>query len=87
MPEVQWITKSLQSVEPKILHEVKITISTPDDFLNPLGEVLRRELVDLDHLLVKLWTPHSFVLRIRGKNIGGRSLLPEITGREGVRGD
>lgn len=56
MPDIQWTTQSLQSVESKFLREVNITINTLDNFISPPGETLHRELLDLNRLLVELWT-------------------------------
>ena len=84
MPDVQWITKSLESVEFESLRQVNITVNLPTDFTHPIVGVFHRELVDLDRLLVELWTLRSVALHVRCGNVGGRSLLPEIATREGV---
>lgn len=84
MPDIQWITKSLQSIEFKNLQHVKITVNPPYNIVRPMGEMIRRELADLDRLLVKLWTSHSLIMRVRSRRVNGETLLPEITSKEGV---
>ena len=83
--DIQWITKSLGSAGFESLRKAKITASLPINFADQIEGVLHRELVDLDRLLVELWTLRSVALWVRCENAGGRNLLPEITSREGVR--
>ena len=83
-PDIQWITESLRSVEFKNLRQVEITIDPLASLVNPVLEMFLRDLVDLDRLLVELWTSHSVVLKVICREVDGRSLLPEITDRQGV---
>ena len=79
--DVEWITKSLRSIQSENFRRIKITVKPPSKLINPIGEMIQRELADLDRILVKLWTSHSVFLKVRCE----RRLLPEITSREGVR--
>ena len=83
--DVQWITKSLRSIQFRNLRQVKIAINLPARLLNPVGKLLHHKLMELDRLLVNLWTSHSVDLWVECRAANGRSLLPEITSKEGVR--
>jgi hypothetical protein len=85
-PDFKWITDTLRSAELKTnLLQVKITVSPPINVDDPAGEMMQRELEDPDYLLVKLWASHRVLLQVRCGREGGRSLLPEVTSKEGVR--
>ena len=78
--DVQWITKSLQSIESKNLRTMKITLDPPSTLINQVGKSAQQELENLDRLLVIFWTSHSVLLTVKCEG----KLLPEITSREGV---
>lgn len=89
--DIQWIITTLQTVRSKNLKE--IVVCSYADFPNPLGEGLRRQWQDLDHLLVELSISRSvrptvaFIPRIYGSDLGGLApnLLPKLTARGAIR--
>lgn len=87
MQSVQWVTDTLRTVKFANLRRVKITVNPPSADINPVGDSFRRELVDLDHLLVRMQTSHSVPLIVKCRDVtgGGRGLLPEIVNKKGVR--
>ena len=59
---VQWIVATLRIAKTECLRRVTIFIGVCFDVVE---EVDRREWQDLDHLLVRLWTSHSIVPKLR----------------------
>lgn len=84
MPHIRWITDIIQSAEPENLQRIALGLYPPRNVVDPPGERILQELADLDHLLVKLWTSHSVLFKVICIGEGGKSLLPEITNKEGV---
>ena len=84
---VQGIIMMLRTVESKTLQSITICLNS--SVLETVGEAARRELDDLDRLLVQFWTSHSIrpqVMHVTGRrerNVGGNvpSLLPELARR------
>ena len=86
---VEWVTKTLQTVESKHLQSITVSPSNKD-----LPETIKQEAYqewqDLDRLLVQFWTSHSIrprVMYVAGRR-GGKDLradapklLPELTRR------
>ena len=59
---VQWIIATLQTAKTEYFRRVTIFIGVCFDMVEDLD---RREWQDLDHLLVRLWTSHSIVPKLR----------------------
>ena len=86
-PNVQWVTKALQTVESEDLRLITFRPG-PDTFLQ-LPESIRQQWQDLDRLLVQFWTSHSIRTKVtyqargRGDDLTDHlpSLLPELTRR------
>ncbi|KAF9780878.1 hypothetical protein BJ322DRAFT_1112270 [Thelephora terrestris] len=62
---VRWITATLLTAQSPNLRKITIVVTSRDTPANLVGEKIRREWQDLDHLLDYLWT--------------SRSVFPEIT--------
>jgi hypothetical protein len=86
--DVQQITMALQTVQSENLQQ--ITIRSCLTFPNPVGETIRQEWQDLDHLLVRFWALHSIRPKITYEVMGkggddlrafAPTLLPELMGR------
>ena len=88
--DIQWIIMALQTAKSNNLRKVIICFSVT--FTDPPKETVRREWLDLDRLLVELWTLRSVRLTPKVPVITGRcdpgrltrSLLPELSIRGGV---
>jgi len=84
---VQWITKTLQTVDSKNFQS--ITICPENNVPETVGEATHQEWNDLDRLLVQFWTSHSirpqvtYVTDRGGKDfrVDAPSLLPGLTRR------
>lgn len=88
--DIQWIIMALQTAKSNTLRKIIICFSVT--FTDPPKETVRREWLDLDRLLVELWTLRSIRLTPKVPVITGRcdpgrltrSLLPELSIRGGV---
>jgi len=87
-PNMQWITTALQTVQSKDLRQ--ITLRPPgNSFINAIEEVVRRQWLDLDRLLVHLLASRSirpevtYIVKAGEKDFRDHapSLLPELTRR------
>jgi len=80
--QVQWITTTLQTVKSEDLQQITLWPGA-DVFVRKIGEPVRQQWQDLDHLLVQLWASHSIRLEIlwmRREDVReyAPSLLPEL---------
>ena len=73
-PTVQWIVTTLQTARTR--HLQQITIVSVATF-NLIEEMDRQEWQDLDHLLVRLWTSHSIITKMKCARARGRMVLRE----------
>jgi hypothetical protein len=61
---IQWITTTLRMAKPTNLKNITITVTSGVSLVDPVGEAIRRDWQDLDHLLDQLWTSLSICPKI-----------------------
>jgi len=85
--DIQWIAMTVQTATSKSLRQITINLRLGP--LDQTGERVHRELQDLDHLLVRLWTSRSIHPEVTYRTSKGEhdikglasNFLPELAGR------
>jgi len=85
----EWISKTLHTIEPKILRHLSLELPRPAVIEDTTWDTVQQEWLDLDSLLVQFWFSHSLRLKVIHMPWKGEKelrdcmakFLPELTKR------